>query len=346
MSDQARPYLRWIRYGVQFYFILVTVFIGVRFHQFVQHFLNPVLPLVQRPAGVDAFLPIGGFMATKYFLFTGIVDPIHPAGFVLFVTIVVVSLLMKKGFCGWICPVGTISQFSWMAGEKVFGKNFRIEKHTDMVLRALKYVLMAMFVLLIGVAMVPNMMVLFMITDYYKTADVKTMMFFTEMSRLAFGVVTALVLLSLLYKNFWCRYLCPYGALLGLVSRISPIKIRRDDEKCVHCRACSRHCPSRIDVEKSEVVHSAECFGCLTCVSRCPENGALDVTIRAQGERRVFRPALFPVALVVLFYLGIGLGMVTGNWQSKVPVAEYRRIIPTLYGAQASEQVQEPPAAF
>src|SRR6266542_3148926 len=143
MSYQ-RTYLRPLRYAVQFSFLLLTVFIGYEFYGFVRHFESPGHPFVERPASVDAFLPIGGLMALKYFLLTGIVDPVHPSGFVMFAAILGVSLVMKKGFCGWICPVGTVSQYIWMAGEKVFGRNYRIGPYTDISLRSLKYVLLGL----------------------------------------------------------------------------------------------------------------------------------------------------------------------------------------------------------
>ena len=112
-----------MRYAMQFGFLLLTLFIGIRFYQFVQHFESPGHAFVQRPSSVDAFLPIGGLMAFKYFLFTGIIEPVHPAGIVLFVSIFLVSLIMKKGFCGWLCPVGTLSQYVWMISEKNSRKN-------------------------------------------------------------------------------------------------------------------------------------------------------------------------------------------------------------------------------
>ena len=325
-----RTYVRFLRYAVQFAFVLLTLFIGYRFYQFVQHFEVPGRAFVQRPAAVDAFLPIGGLMAFKYFLFTGIIEPVHPSGFILFVAILGVSLIMKKGFCGWICPIGTLSQYVWMAGEKIFGRNFRIGKFTDISLRSLKYVLLGLFVFLIGIAMAPTMMLLFMITDYYKVVDVRMMKFFTEMSSLTLWVLVVLVALSFLYKNFWCRYLCPYGALLGLVSRLSPFKIRRNEEKCVHCHACTKHCPTLIDVEGKEVVKSEECFGCLTCVSRCPAEGALDLSLRTGRKVRTITPWLYPVILIILFYLVIGVGMATDNWNSKIPYDEYQRLIPAV----------------
>jgi len=328
--ENQKKYLRLLRYAVQSGFLLLTVFIGYQFHQFVQQFVTPGHPLVARPASVDAFLPIGGLMAFKYFLFTGIVDPVHPSGLITFVAILCVSLVMKKGFCGWICPIGTISQYTWMLGEKLFGRNLRIGKFTDILLRSIKYILLGLFLLLIGVAMAPNMMVLFMITDYYKVVDVRMMKFFAEMSTLTMWTLITLAALSVLYKNFWCRYLCPYGALLGLVSRMSPVKIRRNEEKCTHCQACTRHCPTMIDVEKKDVVKSEECFDCLTCVSHCPSAGALDLTCKIGKKSGTLKPWLFPIILVALFYVVIGIGMVTDKWNSKIPYEEYQQLIPEV----------------
>ena len=323
-------YIRPVRYAVQFAFFLLTLYIGYQFFLFVQHFETPGRPIVERPASVDAFLPIGGLMAFKYFILTGIIEPMHPAGFFLFVAVLGVSLVMKKGFCGWICPIGTLSQYVWMAGERIFGRNFRIAGYTDISLRSLKYVLLGLFVVLIGIAMPANMMVLFFIADYYKVVDVRMMKFFTEMTTVTLWVLVALAGLSLLYKNFWCRYLCPYGALAGLLSRLSPFTVRRSEEKCAHCHACTKHCPAHIAVESKTVVRSAECFGCLTCVSRCKAEGALDLTFSVGKKVRVVKAWLFPVILLVLFYLVVGLGMLTGNWQSKVPYEDYQRLIPEV----------------
>ncbi len=331
-------YIRFIRYAVQFAFLLLTLFIGYQFYQFVQHFESPGHPFVERPASVDAFLPIGGLMAFKYFILTGIVEPVHPSGFIMFIAVLVVSLVLKKGFCGWICPIGTVSQYIWMAGEKVFGRNFKITGFTDISLRSLKYVLLGLFIFFIGIAMPPNMMALFFIADYYKVVDVRMMKFFTEMTSLTMWVLIALGVLSLLYKNFWCRYLCPYGALAGLLSRLSPFKIRRNEEKCAHCHACTTHCPTQIDVESKTVVKSEECFGCLTCVSRCPAEGALEISASAGTKTARLRPWLFPVVLIVLFYLVIGIGMLTGNWHSKIPNEDYQQLIPEVQKEFANRQ--------
>jgi polyferredoxin len=325
-----RNSIRYVRYAVQLWFLLVTLFAGWQFYQFVLHFEVPGHPFVQRPPSVDAFLPIGGLMAFKFFAVTGLVEPLHPSGLILFIAITGVSLFLKKGFCGWICPVGALSQYVWMAGEKVFGRNFRVEQYTDIGLRSIKYVLLSLFFWVIVVAMGSTMILMFFGSDYYKVADVKMLKFFTDMSSLTFWVLVGLGVLSLLYKNFWCRYLCPYGALLGIVSRLSPVKVRRNEEKCIHCHACTKHCPTLIDVEKKDVIKSGECFGCMTCVSRCPAPGALDMTVKAGKNVSVLKPWLYPVLLVVLFYLVIGIGVITGNWHSQIPYEEYQRLVPQV----------------
>lgn len=323
----GKTYIRKTRYAVQLFFLLLTGLIGYQFYSFVQHFQMPGYPFVSRPPSVDAFMPIAGLVSLKYFLFTGVVEPFHPAALIMFVAILAVSVFLKKGFCGWICPIGTVSQYLWMAGEKIFGRNFRLEKYTDIAMRSIKYFVMALFLLLIGVAMMPNMMVLFFISDYYRIVDVKTMQFFTNMSATTFWVLSGILLLSLLYKNFWCRYLCPYGALLGLVSKVSPLKVVRSAEKCIHCHACSKNCPALIDVESRGVVKSAECFGCMTCISRCPSEGALEMALSAGKIQMNLRAYLYPVILVAVFYMIIGFGMASGNWHSNVPYEEYKRII-------------------
>jgi len=328
--DYRRAYIRKLRYVVQLAFLLFTLFIGHRFHQFVLHFENPAHPFFERPSSVDAFLPISGLMALKYFLFTGMVDPVHPAGLIFFVSAIGISIAVKKGFCGWICPVGTASQYFWMVGEKILPRTFRIGKAADASLRSLKYILMSIFIVSIGVIMPLNLMVLFFITDYYKVVDVRMLKFFTEMSQTTLWVLVALGGLSLVYKNFWCRFLCPYGALLGLLSYLSPLKVRRNEANCIHCHACTRNCPALIDVEQQETVKSPECFACMTCVSHCPSQGAIDMTIGTRETNWALRPYIAPIVLLLIFSLIIGTGMATGNWRSQVPYEEYKRIIPEL----------------
>ena len=111
---------RWIS---QISFFILTIYVGWMFYLFVRFCeTGGATAYVTRPPGVEAFLPIGAFMGLKYFLGTGKVDPLHPAGFVIFASILVTSLLFQRGFCSWICPVGTMSEWAWRFGDWIKSK--------------------------------------------------------------------------------------------------------------------------------------------------------------------------------------------------------------------------------
>ncbi len=111
---------RWIS---QISFIILTIYIGWSFYLFVKYCESGgISTYVARPPGIEAFLPIGAFMGLKYFLGTGSVDPLHPAGFIIFASILVTSFLFQRGFCSWICPVGTMSEWAWRFGDWVKSK--------------------------------------------------------------------------------------------------------------------------------------------------------------------------------------------------------------------------------
>ena len=111
---------RWI---FQISFFILTIYVGWMFYLFVRYCeTGGATVYVTRPPGVEAFLPIGAFMGLKYFLGTGKVDPLHPAGFVIFASILVTSILFQRGFCSWICPVGTISEWAWRFGDWIKSK--------------------------------------------------------------------------------------------------------------------------------------------------------------------------------------------------------------------------------
>jgi polyferredoxin len=229
-----------IRRIVQWLFVALNGCLGIQFLLWVRYCERGGVGLdVSRPAGAEGWLPIAGLMNTKYFLLTGHVPSIHPAAMVLFIAFLVMSVLLKKAFCSWLCPVGTFSEHLWMLGRRIFGRNLRLPKWVDIPLRSLKYLLLGFFVFVIGTMSVEAIHD-FMATPYGLIADVKMLNFFLDIGQTAAIVITLLVLLSMLVKNFWCRYLCPYGALLGIASLLSPFKIRRDAEACIDCGKCAR----------------------------------------------------------------------------------------------------------
>ncbi|HEV2474603.1 MAG TPA: 4Fe-4S binding protein, partial [Chthonomonadales bacterium] len=228
-----------IRRVVQWAFVALNAWLGMQFFLWVRYFERGETGLyVPRPAGVEGWLPIAGLMNSRYLLLTGRVPSIHPAAMFLFLGFLLMSLLLKKAFCAWLCPVGTLSELLWKLGRKIFGRNPRLPRWADLPLRGLKYLLLGFFIFVIG-EMSAEALASFMQTPYGLVADVKMLNFFRDMGTTAAVVLFLLALLSMLVQNFWCRYLCPYGALLGLVSLLSPAKIRRDAEACIDCARCA-----------------------------------------------------------------------------------------------------------
>jgi polyferredoxin len=136
-------------------------------------------------------------------------------------TFLLMSLLLKKAFCSWLCRVGTLAEALGVLGNRVLkrfgGRNPCLPKAMDIPLRGLKYVLLGLFVAIIG-AISAEDLAGFMQSPHGIMADVKMLNFFREMSLTAAIILALLVPPSVFIQNFWCRYLCPYGALLGLVS--------------------------------------------------------------------------------------------------------------------------------
>lgn len=325
-----------IRHVVQSLFLLLNLALGAQFYLWVRYYQRGGTGLyVPRPAGVEGWLPIAGLMNAKYLFVTGHVPAIHPAAMYLFLGFVLMSVLLKRAFCAWLCPVGFASEILWRIGQRLFGRTLTLPRWADNTLRSLKYILLALFVGVIG-WMSADVLNGFMSTPFGIVLDVKMMNFFWDMSRTALIVLIVLAGLSLMIQNFWCRYLCPYGALLGLTAVISPIKIRRDEQACIDCGKCSKACPSHLPVDKLVQVQSVECSACMLCVASCPAQDALQLALpprkaetpRARWSRRAVPPLALAAMLAYIFFGAVLWAKTTDHWQTHIPGAVYLRLVP------------------
>jgi polyferredoxin len=308
-----------LRVCIQLACAALCVWIGVEFHYFVQWGLSGgARPVTNRPPGAEGFLPISALISFKQWLVTGTLNRVHPAAFVILLAIALISIAAKKAFCSFLCPVGTLSEFLWRFGRKVYRKNLHVPRWLDYPLRAIKYLLLLFFVWAV-VKMDGPTLSAFVNSPYNKVADIKMYLFFAGLSGLALKVLVVLAVLSLFVKNVWCRFLCPYGALLGIVGWLSPLKITRTKVTCIDCQLCTRACPSDIQVHTAGRVWSDECTSCLECVAACPVKETLEV--RAHGRAISGRAV---AALVVGIFLGVtGLAMLTGHWRNNISSVEY-----------------------
>ncbi len=319
----------------QFAFLLLNVWLGGAFYFWVRHFETGAHDrmldrAMLRPAGVEGWLPIAGLMNLKFWLSTGHLPPTHPAALFLLITFLAMAFLLRKAFCSWLCPVGTLSEYLWRAGRQIFRRNFQLPRWLDLPLRSLKYLLLGFFAWAVA-NMSADAIEQFMRSPYGAIADVRMLNFFRNLGETAAVVLGILVLASVLVQNFWCRYLCPYGALLGLASMLSPLRIRRSESACIDCAKCAKVCPSALPVDKLITIKSAECTGCLECVAVCPSEGALHLALprwtRSPNDGRL-PPWAMAVAIAALFFGIVGYAKSSGYWNGDVPDYMYRQLVP------------------
>lgn len=247
---------------------------------------------------IHALCPFGGLESLYQVFTTGsFISKIFAGTLILFGITVVLALLFRRSFCGLICPLGAIQEFFAKIGHKIFKRRWIMPKKIDRPLRYLKYIVL-------------------LITIFYawKTAGLWMSPYdpWSAYGHLSEGVVSVweesavgLILLvitiigSLLYDRFFCKYICPMGAVYGLLGKASPFKVVRNEDTCINCGKCSKVCPMNIDVQHSIEVKNAECINCQTCVLNCPKAGSLE---SKEGSKSL-KPIVI-IALVMAVFFG------------------------------------------
>ena len=189
--------------------------------------------------------------------------------------IVAATLLFSRVWCGWICPLGAILE--------LFGRTGRIIKWQK--LRQLKYVIlftvviMAVFGSLAFLYFEPITILVRGLTaivrpavEYARGEGTAELAWF-GVNWWVFVIPFVLVLLmNLVERRFWCRYLCPLGALVGLGSKVSWVKRVVDKQSCVKCGDCAELCTMGAISEKHDFDSDpAECIMCMDCAAPCPK---------------------------------------------------------------------------
>jgi ferredoxin len=297
---RARKRDRWVRWAV-LGVVLVAMTAIVLAHQ-RSHGAG-------RWAGVDFLCPFGG-LETLYSLLSGNGFLRHSAesAVILLLGMLVMAVVFRRSFCGTLCPLGTLQGIFGAAGRRLFGAHrLTVPARIDRVARFLKYGVFAFFLLWTWQAaeLVMRPYDPWVAWAHLTASDL--------LSTYLAGFVILVVSLagSLVYERFFCKYLCPAGALLGLFSRVSFLNIRRDAVTCIDCGRCDKACMMNVEVATADVVTSSECISCNECVNACPVPGALKV--EAPSGSRV--PALAAAGVVVALMVAIvGATTLTGSF--------------------------------
>jgi polyferredoxin len=129
----------------QYLFLATVILIGIKFTLFVGQLEKGMTPTISRPPGIEAFLPISSLISLKYWLVDGVFNPVHPSGLIIFSMALATGLLLKRGFCSWICPFGLLTEYLNQLHKLIFRTNIKLPLWLDYPLRSLKYLLLGFF---------------------------------------------------------------------------------------------------------------------------------------------------------------------------------------------------------
>lgn len=217
---------------------------------------------------LHAVCPFGGVVTLFTYVTDGLlIKKIHESSLVLMVLVFILSILVGPAFCGWVCPFGSVQEWVGKLGRKIFGKRYNhlIPKKSDRLLGWLRYGVLA-WVLIVTAASFD--LVFSTVDPYYALFQFWT----GEVAVSAIVVLLTVLGLSLIVERPWCRYACPYGALLGITNKFRLFTIRRRAKTCVDCKQCDLVCPMGIEVSTSKKVRDLRCISCMECSSdsACP----------------------------------------------------------------------------
>jgi ferredoxin-type protein NapH len=178
----------------------------------------------------------------------------------------VYGTLLGRAFCGWACPFGALHDLlSYLRGDKSFRvRRFWFVKFIVLfaVLGAAWYALDTVFCKFCPSG---SLFGAIFFRLRYPQSLTFNLPFAIHMFTLALTIV-----LALLISRFWCRYLCPMGAIAGAFNKVSIVNISLDEKKCKKCFVCLEACGMGITKLK-DIGGSTDCILCGRCVEACPE---------------------------------------------------------------------------
>ena len=254
----------WIRPVIQIFFFGLIALIAIN-HQLRETGIS--LPFLSQ-ASLHSLCPFGGVVSIYQYATTGsFVHRIHESSFVLMIIVFTLAVLFGPVFCGWICPLGSIQEWVGRKGKKLFKRKYNhfIPYGVDKYLRYLRYLMLAWVIYMTAYS---GKLFFLDIDPYFALFNFWN----SDATVIGLSILGVTLVGSLFVERPWCKYACPYGAVLGITNLFRLFSIRRSPEPCKSCWICAAQCPMNIPVHETEVVRNHQCISCLECTSEaiCP----------------------------------------------------------------------------
>jgi len=297
-----------IRRLVQILFLFFVIYLSVGHYLEEEGIMN--LPGI---ASLHAICPFGGIVNLYTFISSGdYVQKLHQSDFIMLFALLGVLVFTGKSFCGWICPLGSVQEWTGMLGKKIFKKRYnKVPVKIDKYLRYLKYLILIW--VLVQTARTSEL-VFKDFDPYFNLFNIWT----DEIALSGYIVVFLTLGLSLFIERPFCRYACPLGAINGFFNKFSILNIKRNKNTCINCKKCDQVCPAGIVVSKADTITNSECIRCLKCVDSCPVNNEKENTLkikpffaRADKNKKIVKNWIY-ISVIVLIFLGT-IGISIGN---------------------------------
>lgn len=192
-------------------------------------------------------------------------------GLIEFLTVILLSILLGRFFCGWFCAFGSYNDLIYLISKNIFKINFKVNEKVDSILKYTKYLILV--VILVVVCTIESNIL-------NGTSPWDAFAQITDFSSVLSNLIIGLILLILItigamfIERFFCRYLCPLGAIFAIFSKISIFKISKPKDDCGKCTLCTTKCSMGLPLYKMNDARGGECINCLKCVEVCPKKNA------------------------------------------------------------------------
>lgn len=182
---------------------------------------------------------------------------------------IIITIIWGRFFCGFICSFGAFQDLMRAIGKRIF-KDHRIPEKADRILKYLKFVILSFIILGVWTLGIMNDIVWSPWTVFGYYSDITGFGSMAYLFSLGGALLLLIMIGSMFTERFFCRYLCPLGAVFTLFGRIRLFKLRKKDGSCGNCRLCTSKCSMSIPVSEKECVASGECINCMKCSALCP----------------------------------------------------------------------------